>query len=83
VPTRISANLQSGVVEVDGKADSRIRAAKDGNRIEIAIPFAALGKSDRGFYVNLTRERDKQITFWRGNPMSIQDPVSYANFVLD
>jgi hypothetical protein len=83
-PMEIAANLQSGKASINGKFDDRIKVIKDGNRMELAIPLDLLGiDGQKSFYANLTRNQGKTWTFWRGNPLSMEDPVVYANFVLN
>lgn len=58
------------------------------NLVEIRISKEDLGITDsRRFYMNFTRtvvkDAAREVTFWRGNPQSVMQPVSYAQFVLE
>lgn len=82
VPEIISINLQQKKVSFS-KPSPGITAHFSGTKAEIAIPLALLDLKGAGsFYVNITRKQDNTQTYWRGNDVSVNDPIVYANFIL-
>jgi hypothetical protein len=83
-PCVISVNLHTGIASIEGKGDVKIMSGVNENRMEIAIPLSGLNMSGKkDMLVNVQRDRDDNIrTYWRGNKISVKDPLVYANFVL-
>ena len=65
-----------------------VKKSADGRQLECRIPRALLGiDADNRFYLNLTRTTAKNNReykdFWRGNPLSLNNPVVYDQFVVE
>ncbi len=81
-PEIITVNLQQQTISFKNQSPETI-AKFSPTKAEIAIPLAALGlKGADSFYVNVTRKQDKTQTYWRGNDISVNDPIVYANFIM-
>ena len=68
-----------------GTAGVECRKTPDGNRIECRIPRTLLGiQGLNNFHLNftrvVTRGNKKEISYWRGNAYSVQDPMVYGQF---
>ena len=82
-PKVLVANLQEGKVALEGQDDAAIKAKVNGTKMEIQIPLETLGLKDQpSFLANIYRQQDEKKTYWRGNEVSIDDPVVYAKFIL-
>ncbi len=82
-PVVVLANLQEGTASLEGRDGPEIDAKVSGTKMEIRLPFDVLDiKGRRSFYANACREQDATTTYWRGNSASVEDPVVYANFLL-
>ncbi|MCX7703512.1 MAG: hypothetical protein N2234_05370 [Planctomycetota bacterium] len=71
---------------------------EDGTKMEIKLPLALFGfkkeeekkeeekkekeEKKRILFVNLSREHNGVVTYWRGNASSFKNPVTYATFIL-
>jgi len=88
-PRVVRIDRVTGKVTVDGDASSIVvKKSDDGKQLECRIPRSILGIADaKSFLVNFTRTTRKNgredTDFWRGNPMSLQNPVVYDRFVVD
>ncbi|MFH0911731.1 MAG: hypothetical protein V1918_09540 [Planctomycetota bacterium] len=71
--------------------ESRLCADTDASGkslIECRIPRALLGiEGARTFYMNFTRStrenREERVVYWRGNPLGLNDPMVYGQFVVE
>ncbi len=83
-PVIVEADLQAKTVKLNGEDAPGLKVAVSGAKMEIAIPLDKLGVAgEKSFYVNLARTQDGAVTYWRGNQVSLTNPVVFANFVMD
>ena len=54
------------------------------NKIEMSIPLSILNiTNQKSFCMNLSREKNGKISFWKGTEISFEDPIVYTNISLD
>ena len=88
-PRVVRIDSVSGRVTTEGNASAVVvKKSADGKQLECSIPRSLLGIAQaKSFLLNLTRTTRKggreDTDFWRGNPMSLQNPVVYDKFVID
>ncbi|RJP59367.1 MAG: hypothetical protein C4541_06140 [Candidatus Auribacter fodinae] len=81
-PAVLTADLQNQTVTLGG-SDTPVEAKFSGTKVEFSLPLESVGlKNAQSFYVNVTRKQDTKQTYWRGNEISVLDPIVYANFIL-
>ncbi|MDX9702341.1 MAG: hypothetical protein RBU23_04750 [Candidatus Auribacterota bacterium] len=81
-PQVITADLQKQTVTLSGN-DQPLKASFSGTKIEFSVPLDTLNLQNAdSFYVNVTRDQNSKKTYWRGNEISVLDPIVYANFIL-
>jgi len=83
-PIIISIDLQAAKVSCSLENDG-IEAAitPGGTKMEIRLPFKLLHLTGQShFYLNITREQDDRMTYWRGNAKDVSDPSVFEKFEL-
>jgi hypothetical protein len=82
-PIVVVANPHEGKAFIEGKDDVQFNCKVADTKMEIEMPLEKLNvKGQKTFCVNMTREQDDVQTYWRGNSISVSDPVVYAIFVV-
>ena len=85
-PVVVTFDRKTGKVACDkGIEGIEYKTSANGEIIECKIPRALLGVKDaQNIYMNftrtVTRENKKEVTYWRGNAYSVQDPMVYGQF---
>lgn len=74
----LGIDLKTGVLE---NAPNGATAVASAEGVEVRIPLAGL-KLQRSFLVNLSRDRDGELSFWRGTGAAVDNPVVFARMVL-
>jgi len=78
-PLQIAVDLKTGVLS--GAAQGGALAAKSEQGIEVCIPLSGLNLP-RSFLVNLARQRNNVLSYWRGPGVAVDNPVVFARMVL-
>ena len=89
-PARIILDRRQGTVNADlgdGSAVT-VKPVRGNAVLECRIPRALLGLEKRSdFYLNLTRmvsnDGRERISYWRGNQLSLSDPVTYDRVIVE
>ncbi len=83
-PVVITADLQKKRAMLSGKEEIEIKTVAKGKKMELELPFERLGlkKGQESFYINVTRQYNDTMTYWRGNRFSLMEPLVYANVLL-
>lgn len=74
----IGIDLKSGALENAPNGSSAVASAQG---IELRIPLAGLNLP-RSFLINLARDTDGAMSFWRGTGVAVDNPVVFARMVL-
>jgi len=64
--------------KIEGSQNAVVKSSTDG--AEIKIPLSSIGIKDDSFLLNLVVKKENQISYWRGNSFSFQDPLVFAEF---
>jgi len=82
-PVVVIVNPRDGKAFIEGNDAVQFNCKVGNTKMEIEMPLEKLGvKEQKSFCVNMTREQDGVQTFWRGNSISVSDPVVYGIFIL-
>lgn len=68
---------------VSSKGDASGITVKKGDKdTEVRIPFSAAGiTNSKRFFANIAVKNENAVSFWRGNAVSVDNPVVYAEMV--
>ena len=81
-PVKITVDSTGGKV-TSSKGDIAGITIKKGDKdIEVKIPFSSTGISNsKRFFANIAVKNGNAVSFWRGNAVSVENPVVYAEMV--
>ena len=81
-PLILEANLQSNTVS-DGNNTIKPNFSFNNEKLEIQLPFKSLGIDPKApLYLNVSRSKNNKVTYWRGNKLSVREPMIFGQFVL-
>jgi hypothetical protein len=81
--TPVKIIIDPNAKATSSKGDSAGIDVKKGDRdIEVKIPFSSVGISNsKRFFANIAVKKGDDVSFWRGNAVSVDNPVVYAEMV--
>jgi hypothetical protein len=81
-PVKITIDPDSAKATSSKGEDAGIAVKKGDKDTEIKIPFSATGLSNsKRFFANIAVKKGDSVSFWRGNTLSVDNPVVYAEMV--
>jgi len=63
--------------KVEGIQGAIVKSSIDGSEIKIPLT-SLLGMKNNSFFINMIIKKENQISYWRGNSFSFQDPLVFA-----